>query len=79
MLALNVSIACERRGLGPSCEVARAQTWRSLLGSSQSRMFGVQDNEAVTSTVLEPVAERSQLSPRRGLIIELKTNVILQP
>ena len=51
MLALNVSIACERRGLGPSCEVARAQTWRSLLGSSQSRMFGVQDNEAVTSTV----------------------------
>ena len=50
MLALNVSIPCESRGLGTRCEVARDQTWRSLFGSSQSRMF---------------VCETTRLSPPR--------------
>ena len=51
MLALNVSIPCESRGLGTRCEVARDQTWRSLFGSSQSRMF---------------VCETTRLSPPRS-------------
>ena len=68
MLALNVSIPCESRGLGTRCEVARDQTWRSLFGSSQSNVR-VRDNEAVTSTILEPAAERSQLFRPGGVYL----------
>ena len=67
MLALNVSIPCESRGLGTRCEVARDQTWRSLFGSSQSNVR-VRDNEAVTSTISSLLQNEANFSDLEGCI-----------